>query len=244
MYARFMLSEMLHDIEKHRDAGDVLQSLVEELDRNPMLVDFMQRMFRERDTPGVKSRMHFFYAMDALAQNDRSELTNRLQQAIGIDPSDADVLIAMYRLPAPDDAWRRNTQRMIQEAAAEFLKEIARSERGTGRNVDQRDRDDEAGILARQCNQFAWLIGNTEGDIELAIRLSLRSLELRPKASGYFDTLGRCYFAKGDVDAAIKYQLMALKMEPYSGQMRRQLQLFEQARSTARGAAGGGSDPP
>jgi tetratricopeptide (TPR) repeat protein len=244
MYARFMLSELLHDIEKHRDAGDVLQPLVEELDRNPMLVDFMQRMFRERDTPGVKSRMHFFYAMDAQARNDRAELLDRLQQAIGIDPSDADVLIAMYRLPTPDDAWRRNTQRMIQEASTEFLKEISRSERGTGRNVDPRDRDEEASILARQCNQFAWLIGNTEGDLELAIRLSHRSLDLRPKASGYYDTLGRCYFAKGDVDTAIKYQLMALKMEPHSGQMRRQLQLFEQARGAARETAGAASDPP
>ncbi len=226
--ARFVLSEMLHDIEKSREAGEVLQPLVEELDRNPAVVERLQRLSWDRDIASLKSRMHYFFAVDAAVRGDRAEQVRRLMEAVNNDPQDADVLIAMYRLPMPDDAWRENTRRMIREASNEFLKEIARCEMRHVRPTD-RERDEEALLLAKQCNQFAWLVGNTEGDLDRAIEFSWKSIELRrPRdVSGYFDTLARCYFSKGDVDAAIKHQKQALKLDPNSGQMRKQLRLFE-----------------
>jgi tetratricopeptide (TPR) repeat protein len=80
-------------------------------------------------------------------------------------------------------------------------------------------------------NQLAWLIGNTEGDYQEALRCSQKSLELRPNTAAYLDTLGRCYYAVGDLDNAIKTQTQAIKLEPHSGLMQRQLKFFEKAKA-------------
>jgi Flp pilus assembly protein TadD len=81
---------------------------------------------------------------------------------------------------------------------------------------------------------LAWLVGNTEGDLDEALRASHRSLELAPETSGYLDTLGRCYFARGDCEKAVKYQSRAVDLDPHSGQIRRQLDFFKQALQTAK----------
>ena len=63
-------------------------------------------------------------------------------------------------------------------------------------------------------NQWAWLVTNTEGDFAQAVQHSLRSLELAPDEPSYLDTLGRCYFAAGDVENAIKSQRKAVELAP------------------------------
>ena len=78
-------------------------------------------------------------------------------------------------------------------------------------------------------NQLAWLVSNTDGDYDEALRCSLKSLELLPNTAGYLDTLGRCYYVKGDLDNAVKTQAQAVRLEPYSGQIKRQLDFFKAA---------------
>ena len=85
-----------------------------------------------------------------------------------------------------------------------------------------------------ELNQFAWLVGNTLGEKNLqlaeeAIRNSHRSLEIKPDAAGYLDTLGRCYYAKGDLEKAVRFQQEAAQLDPHSGLIREQLELFEAA---------------
>ncbi len=82
-------------------------------------------------------------------------------------------------------------------------------------------------------NQLAWLVGNTEGDYQEALRCSQKSIELRPNVAGYLDTLGRCYFSVGDFSNAVKYQLQAIELDPHSGQMNRQLVVFREALAKA-----------
>ena len=81
-------------------------------------------------------------------------------------------------------------------------------------------------------NQFAWLVGNTLGEknpqlADEAIRNSRRSLEIKPDAARYLDTLGRCYYAKGDLENAVRFQREAAQLDPHSGLIREQLELFE-----------------
>ncbi len=83
--------------------------------------------------------------------------------------------------------------------------------------------------LALSNNQLAWLIANTEGDFDEAIRCSAKSLVLQPNRSGFLDTLGRCYYAKGDYENAVKYQSQAVALEPHSPLIVTQLALFQQA---------------
>ena len=88
--------------------------------------------------------------------------------------------------------------------------------------------------IATACNQYAWLVSNTFGDFDKAIRASHKSVEVRQElkreVGAYYDTLGRCYYAKREFDNAIKYQTQALKLDPHSGQMKRQLALFQKAK--------------
>jgi hypothetical protein len=61
------------------------------------------------------------------------------------------------------------------------------------------------------------------------VAASHESLKLRPGESAYLDTLGCSYFAAGDLANAIKYQSEAVRKEPHSGQMQRQLARFKEA---------------
>ena len=80
---------------------------------------------------------------------------------------------------------------------------------------------------AYKYNQWAWLVSNTEGDFNKAVKRSQHSLELQPESPSYMDTLGRCYYAVGDLDSAIKVQRKAVALHPHLMVMQRQLKLFE-----------------
>ena len=65
------------------------------------------------------------------------------------------------------------------------------------------------------------------GDYREALRCSLKSLELIPGYGIYLDTLGRCYYAVGDLRNAVKSQKQAVEKTPYYQQIQRQLEFFE-----------------
>ncbi|MDH3718591.1 MAG: tetratricopeptide repeat protein [Planctomycetota bacterium] len=211
--ATFLLSEMLHDQRQNKKAGDVLQDLVGKMDTDPQIKVLIQRF--ERDVGSIRSRMHFFFAADHASQGDTAKQLQQLDKALKADPNDADVLIAHYRLPKASAERRARTRRAIESAMEVFRDKIA-------------DSPDKASPY----NQFAWLVGNTLGEedkalADEAIANSHRSLEIRPNAAGYLDTLGRCYYARGNYQKAVDYQKRAAQKDPHSGLIRRQLELFE-----------------
>jgi tetratricopeptide (TPR) repeat protein len=214
MHARYILSELLHDQERDGDAGRLLEDTVAAMQRN--IKGGREKEFNngQRDLGAVKARMHYFQAQ-AVRATDPAKHLEHLEQAIEADPTDADALIALHRLPKQDEARRAKTIKQIQEAVEAFRQQIIKE-------ADQ-DPQERAGAY----NQLAWLVSNTEGNYQEALDCSLKSLELRPNTAAYLDTLGRCYFAVKDYANAIKHQRMAVERDPHSKQMRRQLALFE-----------------
>ena len=204
------LAEMLHDQDNHLAAAQALEGAVAELEKNAELRQTLEQ--RNREVAGIHSRMLYFYSRHYADNKDAAKHLESLEKAIEKDPTDADVLIALYRLPNQDDARRKKTVDLIRAAAEVFRKQIVG------------DPDD-----ATAYNQLAWLVGNTEGDQAEALRCSLRSLELVPLAGGYMDTLGRCYYAQGDYEKALYHQTRAVEIDQHSAQMKRQLQLFREA---------------
>ena len=230
--ARFFLSEMLHDLERELPAAEVLHELVEVMEKDRNILGTMARRGQQ---PGeVRSRMHYFFAEHFRRQGDVQKQREHLEQGVKADPTDADVLIAMYRIENADEDWREMTRKHIQHAVEVFRDRIRRTEQRVANADDEQERELYKARLASANNQLAWLVANTEGDFDEALRCSLRSLELRPNRAGYLDTLGRCYYAQGDFENAVKYQSQAAALEPYSGQIRRQLQLFERALEESR----------
>ncbi|HEX5102169.1 MAG TPA: hypothetical protein VFV87_00050, partial [Pirellulaceae bacterium] len=105
--ARFRLSELLHDQGGELSSAEALQPVVDLMAKDEAARQTCARALR--DPNGVISRMNYFYAMHFHEQNDAAKERQHLQAAIDADPTDADVLIGMYRLPGADDAWKKMT---------------------------------------------------------------------------------------------------------------------------------------
>ena len=220
--AGYTLAEMLHDMGKELGAAEVLQGLLDAEEKN--------MAGGELPLEGLRSRMHYFFALDLLEKGEVGKAEERLNEGIKADAEDADVLIALFRLPNQAEQRRLETLKLINSAAEHFRKEINQYKAIAEQELDEATKFRLNNHVANMCNQFAWLVSNTTGDYDEALQCSLKSNELRPKYAAYLDTLGRCYFAKGDFENAVRYQLLAIQEEPHSGQMKRQLALFEKER--------------
>lgn len=236
--ARRLLAEMLHDQQKDREAGEALEPISVALEKlntdqfgkrqpNPMRLLLENVGF---DPGSMMSRMHYFFAVDHLQKGETAKAVERLNKGVSEDPEDADVLIALYRLPDPTPEQKAETQRLIRTAADSSRNSIIEFTKGLTQiqGLPNADLEIYKRRVAMAHNQYAWLVANTEGDFEAAVASSHESLKLRPGEAAYLDTLGRCYYAAGDLPNAIKYQSEAIRKDPHSGQMRRQLALFKQ----------------
>ena len=216
--ASLRLAGMFHDQLQDLDAATVLQETMEK--RSP----------RRRISQSTLAHMEYLFAEHNARQDDRAKQREHLDKAVALDPTNADVLIAMYRLPDVDEAYRAKTVHLIQAAAATFDKGIKASPNTTA------------------WNQWAWLICNTEGDFKKAIKFSHRSVETVSKLAmhsqieipytaadeaGYLDTLGHCYYAQGEYENAVKYQQQAAYLMPHSKIIGRQLDVFKTALADA-----------
>lgn len=214
---QLQLAGMLHDQLRDEAAGKVLEEAVAGLkqavkNRRLVRVEAVQSIIDD-----MSARMHFYFSVHHLERGNRAKQIEHLKQAVAADPTDADVLIALYHLPQGDAKLRQETLAQIKKAAAKFRQDI-------------RQRPDSAFPY----NQCAWLVGNTTGDvskddIDEAIRFSQKSLELRPATGGYLDTLAHCYFTKKDYASAVKYQRLAIQYDPHSKLIARKLAVFEKA---------------
>lgn len=229
--SRWALFDSLFDRQEYDEAAELLSALTSKIGESAASRR-EYRMLQQRPTrfvPAVetlRSREAFARACSARLKGDSVAEINLLSEAIAADPTDADVLIALYRAPGASSDQREKTLKLIDELSRAFLQEI------------ESNPDDATGY-----NQWAWLISNTVGDYDKAIRFSLRSLELQPNDAGYLDTLGRCYFAAGDLENAVKTQRHAVSLQPHMEVMQRQLKQFEQslaAKKNRQQAAGSG----
>lgn len=69
-------------------------------------------------------------------------------------------------------------------------------------------------------------MSNTEGDVAKAIAYSRQSLEDSFDNASYLDTLAHCHAAAGDLERAVRVQSLALRHEPNSLLVRRNLERF------------------
>ncbi|MGI9455438.1 MAG: hypothetical protein ACR2NU_02700, partial [Aeoliella sp.] len=155
---------------------------------------------------------HYYLAGHYLIEGNAAEHWKSLEQAVKYDPDNADVHIAMYRASADNPARRKTVMGRIEKRRHALEKQI----------------DDHPDYYPSY-NEWAWLVSNTEGDFDKAVRYSHRSLELEPGRAGLLDTLGCCYFAAGDVVGAVKYQSQAVELAPHLRVLQRQLKRFEKA---------------
>ena len=221
--SRIWLANLLHDYEHEKEAAEALEPLVKmglKEGRMSQLYVRTREYYHEKiDFPSpeeLAARYHFYRACQYKSEKDLQRARDEYDLAVKFDPKDADVLIDMYKFPDADPKWRAAALERVNKLVKQFEKEI-----------------EENPTDAPAYNQWAWLISNTEGDFQQAIRYSHRSIELNKRGesgeASFLDTLGRCYYAAGDYENAVKYEREAIAKVNYLQVMQRQLALFEKA---------------
>ena len=226
---RWVLFESLFDREEYDRAAELLAKLntamsetAQSRNQYKELLQAAEDFIPAKET--LRSREAFARALVARKQGNGADELKHLQAAIAVDPTDADVIIAMYRSRDLTPELREKTLKLIDGLSRTFQQQIEE-------NPDE----------PTNYNQWAWLISNTIGDYQKAIRYSQRSLQLQPEDAGYLDTLGRCYFAAGDLESAVKTQRQAVAKMPHMQVMQRQLEQFEQTLAAKSGQQAAGS---
>ena len=209
--AATMYAEFLHDLERDEQAAGCLQRIFarEEAapgrrDRGPPLEAI------GRDPRATRSRMHFFESCVLGRKGNAPGCRHALEQALAVYPKDVDALIALYALPDNTPEQKADVVRRIKAALAQLEDEI------------QAVPDDANGY-----NEYAWLVANTEGDVEKATRYSKLSLVKSFDNPSYLDTLAHCHAAAGRTRAAVRTQRLAQRQEPHNHTIARNLARFE-----------------
>jgi len=209
------LSEMLHDQGRSLQAGEARSEADKALRQMPALAREQTKeslLLSRLDPADITARMNYFFACHWEQQGDPAKQRQYLEEAIKANPFEVDTLISLGRLPNQSEAERKKTRQRIARAAEMLRREI-----------------DEDPDEANAYNQAAWLIGNTQGDLDEALRFAKKAVELDPDNGAYLDTLAHVYFAKGDLDNAVRYQGRAAEVEPHTGQIVSELKVFRAA---------------
>jgi tetratricopeptide (TPR) repeat protein len=204
------LGEMFHDQDQDQKGAEVLQSMFDQLGKGKA---DDSNLTDDHTVGEYRARLHFYRSCVAHKQGNPAEERAELEQGLEAYAAEIDVLIASYHLPQSTPQYRRKILDLVHKAGDEIREQIAAGPQE-----------------AVPYNQLAWLIANTEGDFDEALKFSKTSLELDPGNGGYYDTLGRVYFARGDYDNAVKYQSKAAELEPHYGLIGRQLEFFKKVR--------------
>ncbi|HTU27250.1 MAG TPA: hypothetical protein VMF30_17715, partial [Pirellulales bacterium] len=222
--ARLNWADSLHDRGLDAEAGDVMQAAIDQLDgqldgnreaAKRVMAELHLRM-EER-----KAQALYLQACAAGQRQDYAKQRELLERAVHENPFDGEVLIGLYHLPDQTSEQHAATMELIASALRLY-----------------RNRIDEDPDTSEFYNQVAWLVANTEGDFDEAVRLSEKSIELEraslaregpggeERLGGNLDTLAHCYAAKGDYAAAVKCQTEAARLIPYSHVIAKKLDLF------------------
>jgi tetratricopeptide (TPR) repeat protein len=233
--ASMLLVAMLKDQERYQEGAQVAQAVVKLIESKPEFREQLEQSGETLSPDRIRAAMDYCYGMYFGGIGDRAKQTEHLERALHSDPLDADVLIALYRIPDASAAQRDKTIARIKQATISFNRTVVRLEAVVGRGG--------SGEMVTAYNNYAWLVANTFGDFDTALAYSIKSNEMRKDEASILDTLSHCYYAKGDLDNALKTQQRANRLDPHSGSIARKLHFF-QAAVDARNAKAGAQAPP
>jgi tetratricopeptide (TPR) repeat protein len=220
--ARQGLAQWLNDREDYKAAADLLSQFLDAMkDDRAARQRLNQELNGNSDISVATSRREYYLACYYETEKQYDKQREALLNAIRFFEEDPDVLIAMYRCQGGDEKFHQETLARIRDMSQKV-------QQFCDQNPD----------MPSPHNEWAWLIANTEGDFAKAVEHSLRSLELRPDEPSFLDTLGRCYYAAGDLENAVKSQRRAVELAPHYQVMHRQLALFERELAAKKSGTG------
>jgi tetratricopeptide (TPR) repeat protein len=211
LFTAHLLGELYHDLQRDDQAAATLARA----EKTVASRSNQWKLFGADDSMSVgefRARRHYFEACHWREQGDRAKQRAALDAAIATRAYDIEVLIECFRVPDAKADYRADIRKLIVKKLRDLREQIG---------------DDGGNTSAAQpCNEFAWLVANTEGDLDEALRYSKRSLELTGNNGSYRDTLARVYLAKGDLDEALKQQAAAAAVLPHNIPVTKQLEVL------------------
>jgi len=198
------LADMLHEQGENLEAAAVLEKIAKAVEAGKMPGDMQFGNPKE-----ICAKRQYYLACHWKTQNNPAKERECLEKALKDSPDDIDVLIACYQSKGQPPEFHKRIVEQVRAVAAGLLAATHMPD-----------------VSATDYNNYAWLIANTEGDLDEALRFSRKSLEADPNVAGYLDTLAHVYAAKGDLREAVKIQTRAMALEPRSPSLKRHLEAF------------------
>lgn len=214
------LSQLLHELERDDEAAASIEKFAKRFENEPLF----RTQISEQSGDSLVSNYYLFLGNDYARKEQPDKAREYFMKAIELSRENVDAIIGMYRLPETDEQKeQRNT----------LQKEITRSLRS---EIDARERElkrdnpralaTEQRALANQMNTLAWLMTNTEGNLEEALYFSRKACSMENRAA-YLDTLAHCYASLKRYREAAEQQRRAVALDPFQPSLQKALALFE-----------------
>jgi predicted Zn-dependent protease len=200
-------AELLNDFDRCEEAAAILQDVLTGSHGTIKNIRVMDSLGYSKEA--LAARQRFFLSRADKEKNKRKSERQALDKALDEYPEEIDTLIAYYHFPGLLAADKQRIVGLIQGALKKLQQRIDRE-------------PDEPNPY----NEYAWLVANTEGNLLRATRYSKRSLNLDFDSASFLDTLAHCYAAAGNRNEAIRCQVVALRKDPGSNTIQKNLQKF------------------
>jgi tetratricopeptide (TPR) repeat protein len=130
---------------------------------------------------------------------------------------DVDFLILGYQLFGSDSDFREYLKSKIDSALSQI-------EQNLHHQAVEPER--RPWLVAKTCNEAAWLLAGTNGDYASALALIEAALKVEPEDCSWLDTLAHVYFLGKKYDKAIEIQENVVRTAPESKVFRQSLERF------------------
>ena len=200
-------AELLNDFDRCEAASTVLQDVLTGSHGAVKNIRVMDSLGYSKEA--LTARQKFFLSRADKEKSNRKSERQALDKALDEYPEEIDTLIAYYHFPGLSPTDKERIVGLIKGALKKLQLRI--------------DREPDA---PNPYNEYAWLVANTEGDLLRATRYSKRSLELDFDSASFLDTLAHCYAAADNANEAIRCQVVALRKDPGSHTIQKNLQKF------------------
>jgi tetratricopeptide (TPR) repeat protein len=216
------LAEIYYDQGKNLEAAKSLDKFLKKPSAQRF---FASSPVLEASAKMASAEMNYYYGCHFESQGDRKQQRAYMEKAIATDPTNVNALIGFYHLPDLTPEEKQKAVELIKKTADTVRESILKDQQSPN---DPRESLSAASKEASDCNEFAWLIANTEGNFNEALRYARRAVELQPTGSNY-DTLAHAFYAKDDFENAVKTEDKAHELEPHSEMIKKKLELFKKA---------------
>lgn len=228
-------SSLLMESERWSDGEKLWEPIAQRLRTEPLYAAQIDRSpEKERDTSSSLSNRFlgnywYFRAKAAKDAPTRQQATIEAWKSL---PYDTDVLIELAKWSREGEG--RSGQQPTEQEVRGALEAAATKLRNRRQKVEQDLRnagEDRRFYLlldrADACNQLAWLLANTGGDLQEALASAKQATADRPKTAAFADTLAAVYWAQGNRPEAISWQKKAIELEPTGIGYRKTLERYQ-----------------